>query len=1789
MGLFDRVNKIWSGADFWDKKENAQQRQQFNQQDEERKRREAAARAQAKANAQAQAQQRQQQQTNSQSSSNFDLPFKPEANKDPFAPSTPKPEAPKQVYKPVTPEAAPVDRNQKVAKLNELRDKNLAKAMQEEKGRTSFLGRAFTDRNWDKRARATAIQRATREYQDKYGWNKDEDVVNYLGGAKANIEQSTENKASKWVAPVLSTARVGTGIVQGAAGLYDLATPGKGTNRISQAADKKAQEQDQLAKDLGVDGAYKVGNVAGEIASYAIPGMIAAKAAKGLNAGAKLGKAGTALTGKVDDIARLIDNGGDANKIRQFIAARVKQNFTVEEALQELMITGRYMGQNTAQGGDTSVQSVGTDALMGLAGGLLVPAKGFKQLFNNIDGTAVASDDAAGAAVAGASRQLDNALTPPVPEVAPGVKAPNIVNGKPEIQVPNPTQVVPTPNQVVPNPAQVPTTNPVQPPVVEPTPVPQQPVAVPPTSPTPQPTQGAVPTGVVHQVPQRPQTIDNSIQKPLVETPPVQQVVPETAPVSNPIETPIIAESRQVAEQSAPVNVEEAVKAATPPPSAADAELTGRRESYIAEREQLIADGMSTKSVDARIKALDKQIAAKSAKPTEESKVLAEGDKQLAEATAKPEVKQTEKPKKPAKAEATTTVEPTAKGNEAPAKAPKNSPAVQKTLDGLTAQQNQHQKGSEIWNRFEKIKQDVLDKAAEDASTKAPKAVKSKPAKVEAPSKPAPTREELQKGAAENTNKNGKVSKPWIKSQVKAGADEKDIVAAVEKVQGKTVPKVKKEIPTKPVNSGGLPLNSKQGVGSGADTAGKIYDATDKAVNVKQGKQIIAEQGHRETFNKLAERLSNLKDNADGDATALTAPERNAAEELRKTFEQGTTEHNMLSEIIGRVNQDAAQVLATANRLMRETATDDEIVNHFVDRAMKKMNGKFNEEDMTDLKSLTTRFVKSRVEYNKSQDAFKADPTSKEAADASKAAFDAKMQASKDQKLAELRLLTSKNTDKASKKEMYKLIDKLGKEADVWQMDLIDTSLLSTTGTWTANFLNSTAGSLEETLFGRVGARFATWKTGATVGGGNAYRLKALGFGANRLKREASNRTQLPHKWVGGQGLNGLKNFVTTMNEIGNVFIDSGGYSGVRDEYGQLLKNEYPDKFGGKMTSEAKAEFKNLLDVYAHTDPRDLRQKYINYGYNTQGMASMRGHAGKNAVAKLENRLASGLSSGIQFAKMPKNISDNIAKLTMRVVLGYPTIVVRSAEQGLRRTGLGVPTFVQARLTKDPVEKAMLIKQGIKEMGSGAALLSAGWAAGQSGAITGAYPTDKTTQEEWAKEGKSEWSIKIGKDYYGLPRMLGPFAIPFLVGAQMGDKENSDGGIWNFDNLRGVADSVLKSYDAAMPTDQISDNLKTITDLKGIFSDDENERKKAEQAFVKFGGNAARIGAIPLSGLVNEIAQMTNPNQQDSKQYDNVFEGIINHIYAGMPVLNDKMLPDKTAKDGTVLKNTNPLARAFGASSSENTAGVEDNKKKVEENQNDLSPVVNDKNIFDLLEPETQELLRKTQDPKQKKPLNDQNFETIYKDVSKTTEKLASEGKWESYGNTLKVKLSTQKADKKSTPVEQAETSRKITQADIMNKAKIDPRVFQLYVGKDAGQGGGVSQGEFADMMDPEEDAYDPDTAALLWELDELFTKGGVSANTKGIDPWTKQKYKEPKKGWDGKGGKSGSGSGSDKVKASETDFGTIGSYAKPPSGNLSQKYQKLTESGSPMPNLTTSSARTNLKKNISVVKGVRL
>lgn len=264
------------------------------------------------------------------------------------------------------------------------------------------------DKSWSNPNQTTKRRTFMETVGDRFEANSPQDQAKRLAAGqprlyqdqiKARTEQrlqSGEIKKPEYSAPARSIARVATGVAQTAPGLWDLLTPGKGTNRVSQMLDRAAKFQDEEAKKAGQETAYKIGNVVGELFSYAIPSKTASTIAKAFPKGAK-------LTEDLAEKASKLIGGDEAGKVRKFLADRVRRNMTLEEALEEAAISSRYMGQNTGRGGDTSVQSVGTDIAAGIGGGLLFP--GGRNIRKAVDDGV--ADEAVGGATTAAAKAVD--------------------------------------------------------------------------------------------------------------------------------------------------------------------------------------------------------------------------------------------------------------------------------------------------------------------------------------------------------------------------------------------------------------------------------------------------------------------------------------------------------------------------------------------------------------------------------------------------------------------------------------------------------------------------------------------------------------------------------------------------------------------------------------------------------------------------------------------------------------------------------------------------------------------------------------------------------------------------------------------------------------------------------------------------------------------------------------------------------------------------------------------------------------------------------------------------------------------------------------------------------------------------------------------------------------------------------------------------------------------------------------------------------------------------------------
>jgi len=381
------LNKIWSGLDFWNKQENKGQRDNFAQQDEEERRRRAR-----------EAALRQLQRTNAPRDNYVELPQNEPKSQFDFTSPLAKVGSQSTATPAPKPEPAP-EPQQEFVQLKKSGEENkkifgrnaawlLPKSL-EKRTVLSGDGTSKTDKN----TYLTGFENVNKDYQDvliksarERAAKGDQAALNTIkvledagkiekgGGRKKGF---LERGAEISTAPGRSALRVGTGVGQGATGLYDLATPGIGTNRVSQGLDKVAKKIDEDAQKAGLSGYYKTGNVAGEALSLMIPGAALAKtkvAEKGL------AKVGGKYTGAI-----------------------------AEDFVESIPFTLKQTGEKSSKGEEVTAKQLAIDAGTGaVSAGLL---KGIGSGFGRVLGKFKGADNA----VEDVARVVESEDAPSIP------------------------------------------------------------------------------------------------------------------------------------------------------------------------------------------------------------------------------------------------------------------------------------------------------------------------------------------------------------------------------------------------------------------------------------------------------------------------------------------------------------------------------------------------------------------------------------------------------------------------------------------------------------------------------------------------------------------------------------------------------------------------------------------------------------------------------------------------------------------------------------------------------------------------------------------------------------------------------------------------------------------------------------------------------------------------------------------------------------------------------------------------------------------------------------------------------------------------------------------------------------------------------------------------------------------------------------------------------------------------------------------------------------------------------
>jgi hypothetical protein len=832
-----------------------------------------------------------------------------------------------------------------------------------------------------------------------------------------------------------------------------------------------------------------------------------------------------------------------------------------------------------------------------------------------------------------------------------------------------------------------------------------------------------------------------------------------------------------------------------------------------------------------------------------------------------------------------------------------------------------------------------------------------------------------------------------------------------------------------------------------------------------------------------------------------------------KRLPRGSSEWNEARQILKEDGTVWGQTGVLRNYTMRRTASADELMGRYESKIYRladdpsKIDGKL----FDDVEAAENSYTEARDAASKAYNDFTESPTSANAK-AYHAAQDAADKADKNAKITEYKVADKALKGNKDVKQVREL-EKMANDADLYQMDAVDASMLSGTGTFVRNVVNAATSGAEEGLFGKIGAKISSKLTGEVVGGG-VGRKSVSGFleGAHNVvdasKARAGNAGKNP--------LSHIKNYATTGNQMGDTFIDSQVAHNTLDHYTQVLKDQ---GFKG-------SELKNRASVMARQDPDDIAKMYQGAARTAAGLGS--GITRNNKIETVvKNMISDAISGG-----NPNKVSEGIAKLTTRMTIGFPTAIGRSTVEGVKRFTLGAPTFVKALATKDPQARALLIKEGIKQAGTGGLVLPPlFYALGQSGAITGAYPSDPEERARWEREGISENSVKIGGSYYQLPAYLGAWAVPGLFYASLG-RNNGD--------FKAAAADTAKIVPSLLPTEQAG-NIQDVIDGRTDVG-----------KFMSQSGAAAVRAATPAGALLNQIAKSLDSTKNDTTGGTN-WENFVNRVVGGIPGQNKFAdIPDAVDDAGNPIKNPGAVPLAFGASSAEQGAGearTADLKAQVTSQAKALqgTGALDDPNLKGVLDDKNLQLYNKLTSGKDlsQKEMNSLQ-DALVKGVSASDDTAYLEREqYDTNLAALKLKRQLMSADKTTKPSDIAKMDAQIKRGQVYKDNNVPYDLITAYKG--------TSLSDWRAMGDPESDSYDPDTYQKLWDMDEMMTKAGVSDKTGDM---TKNKFsaKESKAG--GKGSRGGYSS----------DFGklTAGDFAP-----KVQQYQTMDQSSGVVPHIS--------------------
>ena len=204
------------------------------------------------------------------------------------------------------------------------------------------------------------------------------------------------------------------------------------------------------------------------------------------------------------------------------------------------------------------------------------------------------------------------------------------------------------------------------------------------------------------------------------------------------------------------------------------------------------------------------------------------------------------------------------------------------------------------------------------------------------------------------------------------------------------------------------------------------------------------------------------------------------------------------------------------------------------------------------------------------------------------------------------------------------------------------------------------------------------------------------------------------------------------------------------------------------------------------------------------------------------------------------------------------------------------------------------ISENIGRASVGTAAIKLGWELAERGRMTGFFPQDQRTRDEWEQQGKMEGAVRIGGKWRQVAR-LSPLGNLMQIGAAMYEANKGAEGGTNLEKAAALAATGTAPFRTVSELPMVS-NLKDIIEM-GTHAGKEEFVDAAAKIAARTAG-----GFVPLSSFLSTMGRVVDPIQRETKGAT-ALGTVGNEILGRNPIPGlSRFLPEKVDPLGNVQR-----------------------------------------------------------------------------------------------------------------------------------------------------------------------------------------------------------------------------------------------------------------------------------------------